>query len=113
MTPRVAAHPLQLVLGLTAWALWFCVVYGGVSLACSPQLLAWMPVPAVPLAVLGGLSLLTAAALAWAAFACWRAAPPAPDAGHFVARVAAALHGIAAGSTLFVALPLLWVPPCV
>uniref|UniRef100_UPI0017EDA1FE hypothetical protein n=1 Tax=Methylibium sp. TaxID=2067992 RepID=UPI0017EDA1FE len=79
-----ASHPLQLVLGLTLWAVWFCVAYGGLSVACAvapppPERGAWTWVN-------GSLLLLTLATvllLAWAAWRCTRAAglqAGAPDA---------------------------------
>ncbi len=114
---RFACHPLQLVLGLSVWALWFVVAYGALSVAC-----AFMP-PAVERGAVNWLNgalllltLLTTAGLLWAGWWCWRAAQAAALAGHarsrFVAAVSAGLHAGAAASTVFVGLPLFVLPPC-
>jgi len=117
---RLAAdHPWQLVLGLSVWAVWFVVVYGGLSVACAVAPPA--PERGSLTAVNAGLGLLTLATtllLAWAAWACARAArrpPDSPDAvrRRFIARTAAVLHAVAAVSTVFVGLPLLALSPCV
>jgi hypothetical protein len=113
-------HPLHLVLGLSLWFAWFCLVYGAVSVACAvappdPAQGHWTGLNA-------GLLLLTAATvavMAGAAWACARAAKHAhgtgPDAARdrFLCVAAAGLYGTAAVSTAFVGLPLAWLPPCV
>lgn len=113
------SHPLQLVLGLTLWFAWFCVAYGGLSVACA---VAPPPAERGPWTWVNGslllLTLATTALLAWAAWACARAAAlpaGAPDRAprRFVAATGAALHGTAALSTAFVGLPLAMLPPCV
>lgn len=114
-----ASHPLHLVLGLTVWFAWFCVVYGGLSVACAvaapaPEAGPFNPVNAGLLL----LTLLTTGLLAWAARECRHAARelPADACGgrrRFVADAAAALYALAALSTLLVGLPLLLLPPCV
>lgn len=114
-----ASHPVQLVLGLTLWLAWFCVAYGGLSVACAvaapaPERGPWTWVNGSLLLF----TLATAAVLAWAAWFCLRAASlpaGAPDLAprRFVAAVGAALHATAALSTLFVGLPLALLPPCV
>jgi hypothetical protein len=113
-----ASHPLHLVLGLTVWFAWFCLVYGGLSVACA------VAPPAPEAGPLNGvnaglllLTVLTAVLLAWAARRCWRDAQrfPAgspPGRKRFVAGVSAALYVLAAVSTLVVGLPLLLLPPC-
>lgn len=132
-----ADHPLQLVLGLTVWFVWFCAVYGGVSVACAVAppppgqgALNWVN------GALLALTLATTLLLAWAAWTCGRAAhpqtqmartpktaraggaAPAVPATHtatrrFIARAGAALHATAAVSTVVVGLPLALLPPCV
>ncbi len=109
-------HPLQLVLGLIVWSLWFVLLYGGLSVAC--QLAAPDPARGATtwINVLGlGLALLITAALLVAAWRCRRAsrargADPVP--GRFVATVAAAVYALAAFATLGIALPALVLPPC-
>lgn len=110
-------HPVHLALGLTLWAAWFVVVYGGVSLAC-----AWAPPPAQlgPLnwvnATVGALTLIMATLLAWAGWACWRARHTAREpvgARRFLAAVSAGLYVAAAIATLAVGLPAMRLPPCI
>jgi hypothetical protein len=116
MTPRTS-HPLQMVLGLAAWLAWFTIAYGGLSVACSvaPPAAEQGPYTWVN----GGLLLLTvatAAALGWAAWATHREATRAGTQSgrhRFFAWVASVLHATAAVSTLVVGLPLAVLPPCV
>lgn len=119
MRALTASHPLQLLLGLGIWAIWFLAVYGGLSVACSAA------PPATARGVFSGINavllactIATAAGLTWAAFACARAARRIGQAGddglrRFIAASASTLHAIAAISTLFVGLPLLFLWPCV
>lgn len=119
MSRLAADHPMQLVLGLSAWAVWFVVVYGGLSVACA------VAPPAARLGafnavngVLGLITLATTALLGYAAWRCGRAARHLPGGEdsprrRFIAAAGAALHVIAAVSTAFVGLPLLVLPPCV
>lgn len=114
-----ATHPLQLALGLAVWFAWFCLAYAGMSVACSVA--APAPQAGVYNWINGTLLLVTvatAAALAWAAWTCSRAAgrvPAAADDGRrrFVARSAALLHTTAAIATLALGLPMVLLPPCV
>ncbi len=102
-----AQHPLQLVLGLTVWAIWFVALYGGLSVACK---LAPPPASAGALTWLNGALLLftlaTAALLGYWARLCWRAQG-------FIARVGAGVHLASAVATLAMGLPALVLPPCV
>ncbi|MGE0315105.1 MAG: hypothetical protein AB7P21_26100 [Lautropia sp.] len=109
-----ADHPLQLVLGLTIWSLWFVVVYAAVSLACAS---GHPPVRGALNLVLGALSLSAAALLGAAGWRCRQAAcrlgtDPGRRVQRFVAGSAAVLHAVAAFATVFVALPLAAWPPC-
>lgn len=118
------AHPWQLLIGLSIWALWFVLVYGAISVACS----AAPPPPerAMTSWINGALVVITlgvTAALGAAAFACAkgarriRSSAGADDRSDglpgFIATAAAALYAVAALSTLFAGLPLLFVSPCV
>lgn len=119
-----ASHPMQLVLGLCVWSVWFVALYGGMSVACA------LAPPAQEVGAVnwlnGSLALLTlatAAVLGYAAFRCWRSAavsapteldkhaPQRPT--RFITRIAAGLHCFSAAATLAVGLPLLLLPPCV
>lgn len=115
-----ASHPWQLLIGLCVWTLWFVVVYAGVSVACSAA-----PPPAARATASGinlGLIAFTlgiAGVLGLAAFVCAKGAGriDSGDTGdglrRFIATAATALYAVAAVSTLFVGLPLLFVWPCV
>lgn len=126
----LAPHsPWQLVAGFTLWAIWFVAVYGGLSVACA----VGDPAPTgglrsgLTLALLA-LTLGTVLVLLLAAGHCWRGlrrmragseAPVDDEEGReraqrrqFVAGLAALLHLTAAVATVFVGLPLLWLPPC-
>lgn len=119
---RSARHPIHLVLGLGAWALWFCAAYGGLSVACAvsappPGQGPWTAVNAVLLVF----TLATAAGLLAASRAAWLDAGRAlreleGGAGggrdRFMATGAAALYLVAAVCTLVVGAPLLLLPPC-
>lgn len=108
----------QLVLGLSLWALWFVVAYGGAAAACR-----WAP-PDPSSGAMTGLNaalllvgLTVAALLTWLAWRCRQAGRrlqhgQAPPYRRFLARTGAVLHAVAAISTLAVALPLLLLPPC-
>lgn len=109
-------HALHLALGLTVWALWFVVIYGGMSLACrfAP------PPPALgALTWVNGsvalLTLVTVSLLLWAAWACWRARHTDREptgARRFIARVSAGLYVASALATLAVGAPSIRLPPC-
>jgi len=113
MMPRLT-HPVHLVIGLGVWMLWFAVVYGAVSVACSV---------APPAAALGarnwvnlGLLALTlpcAAGLAWAAWRCWRSVRAKSSRDRFHAWVNALAYAAAAVATVVVGLPLAWLPTCI
>lgn len=109
-------HPMQLVLGLVAWSLWFVFLYGGLSLACQfappdPARGALTWINALGL----GLAVLVAATLLGASWRCGRAGrgqPAGPASARFIAAVATAVYALAALATLGIALPALILPPC-
>lgn len=115
--------PWQLAAGFTVWSLWFVAVYGGLSVGCSmaPPSAAQGPFTGLNLALLV-LTLATVIVLLGAAWCClqaWRAAHAPATRGiegearrRFMAGLSALLHLSAAIATLFVGLPLLWLPPC-
>lgn len=108
-------HPAHLIVGLTVWSAWFVVLYGGLSVAC--QLAPPQPAsqPDNWLNTLLGLSTLAVvAALLWAAWHLWRR-----HAGHseplrrYICLTSVALYLISAFATLALAVPILFLPPCI
>ena len=108
-------HPAHLVVGLTVWSAWFVVLYGGLSVACELA----PPDPARgPFTWLNPLlwlsTLVVVAVLLWLARRLWRASADAAEATlRYISLTAAVLYGISAFSTLAVAVPVLFLPPCV
>lgn len=107
-------HPLHIPLGLILWLLWIVAAYAGLSLGCALA----PPAASGPWNWLNGAIALSAVALAVLLFVLaersWRGAARTEEAEkRFVARVAAAVHVLAALGTLFVAYPLARLPPCV
>lgn len=107
-------HPVHLIVGLTVWSVWFVVLYGGLSIGC--QLAPPHPDqgPWNWLNLLLGLStLVIVGALAWLAIELWRAGGQLEGTGRYICLTSAALYGVSAFSTLAVALPVLFLPPCI
>jgi hypothetical protein len=107
-------HPVQLLLGLTIWSLWFVVLYGGLSVACAvaPPSSGQGALTALNLS-LGLLTLATLGLLLWRALVCLAAVPEESNrVGRFIAAVAAGLHLLSASGVAFVGLPLVALPPC-
>ena len=109
-------HPLQLALGLILWSLWFVLVYGGLSVICAfaappAEQGQWNPANLL----LGATTLPLFALSGWLALRGWRAGrdPVQSSPRRFVALTGAGIHLIGMLATLFVALPLLILPPCV
>ncbi|MGG2399934.1 hypothetical protein ACJRW5_23610 [Pseudomonas sp. SH1-B] len=113
---RSPYNPIHIPLGLVLWSVWFIAAYGGLSVAC-----AWAPPdPAqgpwtllnLLLALLSVLTVAALLGLAWLFRGAARRAQ-ATCAPGFVAWLAAAVHLIGAVATVFVALPILSLPPCI
>lgn len=108
-------NPAHLVSGLSIWSLWFVALYGGQGVGCSvaPPPLEDGPWTWLNLA-LGLLSLLAAGILLGLAYLFHRATGRAnlSERERFVASVSAAGHLIAAIAVVFIALPILALPPC-
>lgn len=107
-------HPMQLVLGLTVWAVWFVIWYTVLSLACEFVLedgtsVNWLN------GVLIVISLPFVALLWCWARRCWRAAsaPGVSGPSRFIAQVSAGVHGVAGFAVAFMMIPGLVLPPCV
>lgn len=106
-------HPIHFVIGLTLWSIWFVVVYGGQAVACdvAPPL----PEQGVFNLLNGwllGVSVLATAALAVLAWGCCQIAKHYQGRLRFNAVVSAGLYLFSALGVVFVALPILGVPPC-
>lgn len=107
-------HPMQLVWGLLLWSLWFVVLYGVQALHCvlAPVRAARQPTE-LNIALLLAAAVLTGCMI-WLMSRCLKACgqPGLPPTARFIALAGTVLHGTAAFSTLFVALPLWRLPPC-
>lgn len=105
-------HPLQLVLGLIIWSVWFVLIYAVLSVACSvaPPINTTSPVNWIN-ALLLALTLFTALLLILLAMRCWRARTVERNSA-FIARVAPCVYVAAATSTLAIGIPALALPPC-
>lgn len=108
-------HPLHLIIGLTVWAFWFTVLYGGLSVGCkvlppdpAQGAVNWINI------VLWLATLPVVGALAWAARYCARYTPdPTEPNRRFIARTSAGLYLLSAFATIVVAVPVWFLPPCV
>lgn len=108
-------HAVHLIVGLTVWSIWFVVLYGGLSVACQLA-------PPAPdsgafnwLNILLGLStLVVVLGLLWMAHRLWRAGPArSRPTGDYLRVTSAALYLVSAFATLALALPILFLPPCI
>lgn len=112
-------HPVNLVLGLIIWALWFVVLYGGLSVACAfapPQTEAgaWTWINAVSLV----LALIVSGYLLVCAYRCWKASSPShvvevEPLQTFTSKTSAAVYLVSAFASLMLALPGVLLPPCI
>lgn len=110
-------HPIQLVFGLLVWSGWFVTVYGGTGVICA---VAPPPVDADMKTWVNALVLamgtLVGAFLLFNAWRCWKATPDydvgKPD-KRFLGRVAGGVYLVAAIASFGLALPALFLPPCV
>lgn len=106
-------HPLQLILGLSLWSLWFVMLYGGLSVAC--ELAPPDPARGVLTAhniLLGLVSLATLGLLLWLAWSCLAAFRRLVGVARYLSAVSAGLHLFSAVGVAVVGLPLLLLPPC-
>lgn len=106
-------HPIHLILGFTLWAVYFVVVYGGMSVGCEVSDVSnhqgpftW--VNGFVLLVTLGFTLV----LLWLGWLCHRQTPDKPNQARFLMRSSAVLYLLAALATLFVGLPGAIYPPC-
>lgn len=106
-------HPAHLVLGLLLWCLWFVLLYAGLSVGCArlPQASAWVS----PWNVINlGLGVLTLMFLALFVLLVWRSWRALPGAGqrHFMIWSGLLVNLLSGAATLFVVLPIVYMPPC-
>ncbi|MDO3383732.1 hypothetical protein [Gilvimarinus algae] len=121
-------HPLQMALGLIVWALYFVVIYSGLSVVCTHS-----PPPAANAGALNTVNLallaLTFAVALSLFYQAWRGnkalrkevashaqsgASEAPlPTRQFIARIAVATYLVAGTATLLTGLPALVLIPCV
>lgn len=114
MTWQVNPHPWHLLCGLTVWAAFFVVIYGGAAVGCAvappqPESGAFTWINGAVL----GITLLTTLLLLALGRACYKRTPTRPNEGRFLLRLAAALYALSALATLVVGLPAAIYPPCV
>lgn len=112
-----AYHPIQIPLGLIIWSLWFVGMYGGLSVFCS------VAAPDPRSGALTGVNLWLLAAtvvtlvlLLWLARRFWQLSKRRDGLNErqvFVTQLSAGIHFVAAIATLYVGVPLLFLPPCV
>lgn len=112
---RSPYNPVHIPLGLVLWSIWFVVIYGGLSVGCSlfppdpeQRQWTWLNGSLAVLSLFTALALLGLARLFQLAGRNDRATP----AERFVARLAAGVNLIGAIATVFVAIPILSLPPC-
>ncbi|AVU10020.1 MULTISPECIES: hypothetical protein [unclassified Halomonas] len=106
-------HPFHFVIGLTLWCAWFVAVYGGHAVACEAA--APAPEQGVFTLLNGGLllvSVLTITLLAALALGCCHTAKQHQGRRRFNAAISAGLYLFSALGVVFVALPIIGVPPC-
>lgn len=106
-------HPMQLMWGLTLWAIWFVAVYGGLSIACEIAPAA----EDVTFSIINGgliiFTLLTTVFLLWLMRRCWHAWQKAtPPSRQFITAVSCCLYAASAVATIAIGLPILWLPAC-
>lgn len=109
---RLREHPLNCILGLLIWSVWFAALYAaqgaGCALAPPPPLqgpFTWLN------AALGVFTGLTVLVLLGLALFSWRSvASGSPQ--RFVLRLSAGVYLVGALSTGFIGLTLLALPPC-
>ncbi|GGJ83660.1 hypothetical protein [Pseudomonas matsuisoli] len=113
---RSPYNPIQLTVGIFIWSAWFILLYGGQSVVCAhfPPDPASGPWNGLSLALVL-FALLSAALLGLLTWISVRAARErsAEPWERFVAFVAAGVNGVSALSILFIATPILRLPPCV
>ncbi|SDU38460.1 hypothetical protein [Halopseudomonas salegens] len=107
-------HPAHALVGLLLWCLWFVLLYAGLSLGCAglPEAGTWAsPWNAINLG-LGLMTLLFLALYALLVWRSWRALQGKPQA-QFIVWLGLLVNLLSAAATLFVVLPIVYLPPCI
>lgn len=110
-------HPMQMVLGLTTWIVWFILKYGVLAFVCelSPSSAEQGPWTWINAALLLGSLIITSLLLYWA-HACWRAASAGigqnGPSSFFIAKLGAGINLLGAIVTFSQGLIALLLPPC-
>lgn len=112
-------HPVNLVLGLIIWALWFVLLYGGLSVGCAfvppdTEAGAWTWINAASLIA----ALIVSSYLLVCAYGCWKApslaqATDAEPLKAFISKTSAAVYLVSAFASMMLALPGAILPPCI
>ncbi|WP_339614818.1 hypothetical protein [uncultured Gilvimarinus sp.] len=123
-------HPLQLTLGLVIWALYFVVLYAGLSISCQhfapPEqsgAFNWVNIALLLLTFAVTLGLLFQARRGWHIIKLTKKTRPAtpdhkqsasvPTTPQFINYVAVSIYVVAAMATLINGLPLVLLVPCI
>ncbi|PMR76637.1 hypothetical protein C1H69_06320 [Billgrantia endophytica] len=107
-------HPIHLVGGVTLWGIWFVAIYGGLSVACSvaPPAAEQDTLTGINV-VIGILTLVVAGLLLWLAWASVGAARKTSLRREcYFAFTSAGVYLFSAMGTLFVGIPVIFLPPC-
>jgi len=110
-----ADHPMQLVWGLTLWALWFVVAYGGLSVGC--EITRPDPATGAKTLINGWLvvvTLITTLLLLWLTRRSWWAwRRTTIGYRRFICAIATCLYAVSAIATLATGFPIIVLPPCI
>lgn len=111
-------HPIQIVMGLIIWSVWFVVLYGLQGIGCNvappaAELGPWTWINALLL----GLGACVTLLLLFAAYRCWKAGQDQSVAADshrtFIARISGGIYLFSAIAAAAITLPVVIYPPCV
>ncbi|WP_150302773.1 hypothetical protein [Pseudomonas saliphila] len=112
------SHPIQIVMGLIIWSVWFVVLYGLQGIGCNvappaAELGPWTWINALLL----GLGVCVTLLLLFAAYRCWKAGQDqrVEEDSHrrFIARISGGIYLFSAIAAAAVTVPVVIYPPCV
>ncbi|WP_133130716.1 hypothetical protein [Legionella yabuuchiae] len=108
-------HPIQLVLGLVIWAIWFVILYAALSISCEASVdltgsFNWINL------LLFGITLATLAALIGLAYLIWtrnrQDLKKKTTSSRFIFWLSLGVYLVAIGATSSIGLMTLFFPPC-